>query len=201
MSVAVRKLKVPLEEEFRARPFRPPTRKQIEGIWLKGTAAFDLACRFPWIADDLEALAKRFLSARYACRVLGISRHTLEEWRRAGLLAYHARSKRFPVDQLHLFVKALAEYESGPVRLPTREHRFGRRRFRFDVILFATFTWPRTEKELTPTEIARRLRCHVSTIYRLIASDTVSAKQRTEHRYIITRSAWVRRYPGTVSTG
>lgn len=114
------------------------------------------------------------------------------------MLERHPVSKKFAVDHLRDFAKAMMDFAPKSARLPFRHDRFGPQRLPFAALIDARFCWPKAEKLWSPTELASRIGCHVSTIYRGIEEGVVPAKRRTRSRWAIGRTAWERAFPLTL---
>jgi hypothetical protein len=57
-------------------------------------------------------------------------------------------------------------------------------------LAFVEFKWPTDQKELSPSQLAKLIRCHPSLIIKAIRAERVYGYRRTRCRWAITRRAW-----------
>ncbi len=179
--------------------FVPPTARQAERLWPDRPAAFDLGERYRDILQMLKAHPRRYLTRHASSKILKTSQRTLDHWEKQGILVRDPLTKKYFTGHLIAFARAMWDLGGGMVSIPYREERFGPPRQRFGRLRAARFDWPKTEKRITPAALAKKVGCHVSTIYRAIEEDAIPARRRTSHRWEILRVTWKRAFPASIA--
>jgi len=175
--------------------------RKLAKVSSKGPAALNIALDARRVLASLAAQRGLFLSLRETASTLGVSHHTLRDWEKRKLIVRvrsgttGAHSKYRLADLVSLVELIRNKVKDCPSPLT----RFGESQpYPFMVLNRSRFAWVRSEKALTPKEIAGRIGCHPSTIIRAIAAERLRGRRRTWKRWEIRRVEWVRSFPLTI---